>query len=75
MAEPHELLIERRLATLETLLRTIDARLKQNELDHKTTAEDYQKLKNRGAGLLIGVGLLAGAIGSKMDAIVARIFS
>lgn len=38
--------------------------------DHKA---DYAAMKNRGAGLLIGVSLAAGGLGAALQAIVAAI--
>ena len=58
---------------LETMLPEIAARLKKIE-DHQTKQDadaaadkaDLAALKNKGAGLLIGVGLAGGAVGAGM---------
>ena len=60
-----------RLIRIETLLEGISNRLEKIET-HQTaqdvkaaaTKADFDELKNKGVGLLVGVGLLAGGVGA-----------
>lgn len=56
-----------RLARIETLLETLpemrnDVKAIRKDLDEDKA--DLAKLKNRGSGLLIGVGLVGGGVGA-----------
>lgn len=71
-----------RLVHIETLLLAIDARLanmetanKQVEVDLVADKAELDKLKNRGAGILIGIGLLAGSIGAGLTKAFPGLFA
>lgn len=53
-----------RLTRIETLLEGIDKKLDKLEVEQTKDIADLQALKNRGVGLLIGVGLAGGAVGA-----------
>lgn len=53
-----------RLTRIETLLEGIDKKLDKLEVEQTKDIADLQALKNRGVGLLIGVGLAGSAVGA-----------
>lgn len=70
-----------RLARIETLLDVISTRLDkidqkvgQAEAELRADKAELKELKNRGAGLLVGVGLFAGAVGSAIKTILNNLF-
>jgi hypothetical protein len=79
---PQPQTVGERLTRIETLLEGIVDRLDKMEIhtQHVETAAkaldtDYQRLKNRGAGILVSVGVFAGAIGANFDKIVSKLLS
>jgi chromosome segregation ATPase len=68
---PQPQTVGERLVHIETLLENIasqlvdmKAQIETIEAKHQSHNEDYQKLKNRAWGLLMGVSLIAGAVGA-----------
>ena len=77
---PQPQTVGERLTRIETLLEGIVDRLEKMEAHigavqkaHEATDQDYQKMKNRGAGILIAVSVFAGSIGANFDKIVAKV--
>lgn len=71
-----------RLVRMETLLLAIDERLQRIEKSQEKTDADViadkaelEKLKNRGWGFAVALGLVSGAIGAKIETILGRLFS
>lgn len=70
-----------RLARIETLLETVDRRLlaidqhlKRLEAAQIADAAELDKLKNRGAGILIGVSVVFTSIGVVIDKLLGKVF-
>ena len=63
-----------RLARIESILERMEPKLDgiENKLD--ADVADLAKLKNRGVGLLIGVGLLGGGVGAGLAKFWASFF-
>ena len=53
-----------RLARIEAILERIDKKLDTIEDDQRKDIADLAALKNRGIGMLIGVGLVGGTAGA-----------
>jgi hypothetical protein len=77
-SQPHT--VGERLTRIETLLEGIIARLDQMERHtakvetaQVATDRDYQRMKNRGAGILLAVSVVAGAIGANFDKLIMKI--
>ena len=77
---PQPQTVGERLTRIETLLEGIDRRLNDMEKHTATVAkaqaatdQDYQRMKNRGAGILIAVSTFAGAVGANFDKIVSKV--
>ncbi len=64
-----------RLARIETILERIDKKLDALEEDQKQDIADLAALKNRGLGLLVGVGLAGGAAGAGLVKLWQGLFS
>ena len=79
---PQPQTVGERLTRIETLLEGIADRLDKMEKHtlavekaQEATDQDYQRMKNRGAGILISVSVFAGAVGANFDKILAKIIS
>lgn len=66
-----------RLMRIETLLETaakelseVKADVRALRADHEADKAELQQLKNRGIGLLIGVGIAGGAVGTAITKMV-----
>jgi hypothetical protein len=67
-----------RLARIETLLEALPAiriELKEIRDEARRDTEDLAALKNKGAGLLIGVGLIGGFVGAFVKAWLSHLFN
>lgn len=53
-----------RLAKIEAILERVETKVDRVETKVETDIADLAALKNRGAGLLIGVGLAGGTLGA-----------
>lgn len=53
-----------RLTRIETILERVDRKLDVLEGDMRADVADLAALKNRGVGLLVGVGLAGSALGA-----------
>lgn len=56
-----------RLTRIETILERVDRKLDVLEGDMRADVADLAALKNRGVGLLVGVGLAGGALGAAVS--------
>lgn len=56
-----------RLTRIETILERIDQKLDKLEVDQRDDIAELAALKNRGVGLLVGVGLAGGALGAAVS--------
>jgi hypothetical protein len=55
-----------RLARIEAILERVDRKMDVLEGDMRADVADLAALKNRGVGLLVGVGLAGGALGATL---------
>jgi len=66
--------IETLLDVISTRLDKIDRSVRHAEIEMRADKAELKELKNRGAGLIIGVGLFAGAVGSAIKTILNNLF-
>lgn len=59
-----------RLARIETILDRIEKKLDKVEADTLADIADLAKLKNKGAGILIGVSIAAASLGATATTIL-----
>ncbi len=64
-----------RLTRIETLLERMGKDVSEIRIDQIKDKEDLAALKNRGAGILIGVSMIAAFLGAKVGAIATGIAS
>ena len=62
-----------RLARIETILERVERKLDRIEGEQTADIADLAALKNRGAGILIGVALAAGGLGAAATKLVERL--
>ena len=63
-----------RLARIEVILERIEAKLDRVEEDQIEDMAELAALKNKGAGILIGVALFAAGIGSSVGNMLQALF-
>jgi hypothetical protein len=63
-----------RLARIEAILERIEAKLDKVEEDQLEDMAELAELKNKGAGILIGVALVASAMGASLWNMVSTLF-
>lgn len=63
-----------RLAKIEAILERVEAKVDRVETKVDHDVADLAAVKNRGIGLLIGVGLAGGAVGASLSKAWASIF-
>lgn len=69
-----ETLIETKFDEVANRLDKIEEHQTKQDAEAKVDREDLAALKNKGAGLLIGVGLAGGAIGAGVSNILKGVF-
>jgi len=62
-----------KLGRIEAILERVEQRTARIEEAQNKDIADLAALKNRGAGILIGVAIAAGVVGAKLAAILAAI--
>jgi predicted neutral ceramidase superfamily lipid hydrolase len=63
-----------RLARIEAILERIEAKLDKVEEDQIEDMAELAELKNKGAGILIGVALVASAMGASLWNMITALF-
>ena len=63
-----------RLARIEAILERIEAKLDKVEEDQIEDMAELAELKNKGAGILIGVALVASAMGASLWNMIKVLF-
>ena len=63
-----------RLARIEVILERIEAKLDRVEEDQIEDMAELAALKNKGAGILIGVALFAAGIGASLGNLLKALF-
>lgn len=63
-----------RLARIEAILERIEAKLDKVEEDQLEDMAELAELKNKGAGILIGVALVASAMGASLWNMIKVLF-
>ena len=63
-----------RLARIEVILERIEAKLDKVESDQVKDMAELAALKNKGAGILIGVALFAAGVGASVGNLLKALF-
>ena len=70
-----ETLLETKLDDIANRLAKIEEHQSKQDEDAKLDREDLAALKNKGAGVLIGVGLLGGGIGAAVSGVLDKLLN